>query len=422
MRDIVLILFIISILPFTLFRPQFGIYLWAWLSFMNPHRLTYGMAYDFPWAMVVAITSFFGILISKCKKNKLRNPAVYLIVVFFLWVTFTTIFALNPDGAFVEWKRVFKIQIFLILTLLLITDKSMLDKLIWVIVISFGYYSTRGGLATLLKGATNLQGPPGSFFADNNILALSILIVIPLMVYLLKTNKNKWIKVGGWVVVGLALISLIGSNSRGAFVTLIVVGLFFLAGSKNKFKIVSLILTAVFLVIQFAPGDWKARMSGIEDYEQDGSAMGRLNSWYFAINLALDKPLGGGLQVFRPGIYALYAPEPENFHDAHSIYFEVLAEQGWLGLIIFLSLWWYSLLLNMRTKKIIKEFDGEDEVLKERLFLSSMLQYSIIAYLSGGAFLGIAYFDLPYYLLVISYLNNNLASKEIEGLGRVVRQ
>ena len=37
-------------IPLILSRPFFGIIMWSWIAYMAPHRLTWGVAYDFPVA------------------------------------------------------------------------------------------------------------------------------------------------------------------------------------------------------------------------------------------------------------------------------------------------------------------------------------------------------------------------------------
>jgi len=155
------------------------------------------------------------------------------------------------------------------------------------------------------------------------------------------------------------------------------------------------VLLGLFFVM---PVEWQDRMLGITHYQQDGSAMGRINAWWMAFNLAKDHPLvGGGFGTFRTAMFAIYAPNPDDFHDAHSIYFEVLGEHGFIGLGLFVSLG----ALALRTGgKIIRQCRGIAD-LQWIANLASMLQASLIGYFVGGAFLGLAYFDFYYQLVAL---------------------
>ena len=104
-----------------------------------------------------------------------------------------------------------------------------------------------------------------------------------------------------------------------------------------------------------------------------------------------------------------YAPDPLDYHDAHSIYFEVLAEQGYVGLLLFLALWF----LGFRTCGKIKKKVQNIEHLKWAGTLATMAQVSLVAYGAGGAFLGLAYFDLPYHILAICVLCQLFVNKEL---------
>jgi len=44
MRDLFVTAVIFGLLPFIFKRPWVGILVWAWLSYMNPHRLAWGFA------------------------------------------------------------------------------------------------------------------------------------------------------------------------------------------------------------------------------------------------------------------------------------------------------------------------------------------------------------------------------------------
>ena len=59
--------------------------------------------------------------------------------------------------------------------------------------------------------------------------------------------------------------------------------------------------------------------------------MGRINAWHTAFNLAKDRVTGGGFDTFQGPTFRKYAPEPENVHAAHSIYFQVLGDHGFIG-------------------------------------------------------------------------------------------
>ena len=79
-------------------------------------------------------------------------------------------------------------------------------------------------------------------------------------------------------------------------------------------------------------------MDTIATYDQDSSAMGRINAWWMAWNLASSQFVCGGYEIYNPTIFSMYAPNPFDVHAAHSIYFQILGEQGFIGLFLYLSL------------------------------------------------------------------------------------
>jgi probable O-glycosylation ligase (exosortase A-associated) len=151
------------------------------------------------------------------------------------------------------------------------------------------------------------------------------------------------------------------------------------------------------LIATVMPQAWYERMDTINDYQEDNSAMGRINAWHFAWNIATTFPLGGGFNVFTPRQFLLYAPEPYNYHVAHSIYFQVLGDHGFVGLFLFLLL----ILFAWRTGSRVIKFCGKQAELKWASDLAKMAQVSIIGYAVSGAFLSLAYFDLYYDIIIV---------------------
>lgn len=277
MRDILVASIVLMGCLNTLKNPYIGILLWSWLGYMNPHRLAYGFAYSAPFAQVTAIVLIFSMLISKGAKKPPVNGLLVIWIFFVIFMGITTFNAYFPIDAKIYYSRVLKIQFIVFLTMMLITDLDKLNKLLWVIVLSIGYYTVKGGLFTLMTGGGHIVfGPSGSFIEDNNELAVAALMVIPLMFYLYYIQDKKWIKVSLLISMVFTLLSACGSQSRGAFLAIFAVGVFYWTKSQRKLMSAFIILLVGFTIFSFMPESWYKRMNTIQTYENDGSAMGEL--------------------------------------------------------------------------------------------------------------------------------------------------
>jgi len=413
MRDIVLTAIFFGVLPLVFSRPYVGIYIWSWMGLMNPHRLTYGFAYDFPFAQIVAIVIFVSVLKSRQPIRVPWTRETVLLLIFILWMLFTTIFALNTDGAWEQWGKIWKIQLMIFVTLMLIDTKQKLNWLIWVIVLSLGLYGVKGGIFTIATGGVyNVQGPAGSFIGGNNEIGLALIMTIPLMRYLQLQAKSIWIHQGMAVAMFFTGIAAIGSQSRGALLGMTVMGIFLWLKSRNKFFIMLSIVVVIGAVVAIMPQSWYDRMSTIESFETDKSAMTRINSWMMAYNIATDRVTGGGFETFFLPAFRKYAPIEGGAADAHSIYFEILGEHGFIGLAMFLLLAWFA----WNTGNRIRRSTGKRPETKWAADLASMIQVSMIGYAASGAFLGLAYFDLYYTLIAVMVICKLVSMEELERL------
>lgn len=412
MRDILLTLIVFSSLIFILQRPYIGILVWSWLSYMNPHRLTWGFAYTLPFAQVVAITLLIGMVFSRQKMRLPINFTVVVWLIFIGWMSLTTTTALVPDQALEGYIKIIKIQLVTFLTLMLIDDQKKLDQLIWVIVLSIGYFSFKGGVFTLLTGGVSrVWGPPSSFIEENNSLALATLMIIPLAIYLYYISERWYVRAGLAIFVLASVASVFGSQSRGALVAITAVGGFYWLKSNTKLITGVLVVTLAAFGWYFMPQSWHDRMDTIGSYEEDSSAMGRINAWAYNLNLANDRVVGGGLRSESERTFAIYAPDPDDVHSAHSIFFGVLGDHGWIGLGLFLTI----LFSTWRSLSKVQRHEGTTRDEKNRSVLARMLQISLIAYAAGGAFLSLAYFDLPWHMIAMAVILRELAAPTFQG-------
>lgn len=400
MRDAIILLTILGFIPSILIQPHIGVLVWSWISYMNPHRAAWGIAYSFPFAMVIGAVTIVAWLVSREPKRPPPGATTALLLIFAVWITLTSLFAITPAQTYPSWDRTIKILIVTVLSMILLQDKRRLILLVWVIVVSIGFYGIKGGLFTIVTaGQYRVFGPALTFIGDNNNLALALCMVLPLMRFLHLEASSRIVRWGLLGAMALTLLAIISTYSRGGFLALLAVG--FMMWTKSRFKVLFAAAGLMALVVAFAamPQEYYDRITGIAEYHNDPSAQGRLDIWRFSFNLALDRPLlGGGFDVFyNDELYSDYNPDAARSRAVHSIYFQVLGEHGFIGLALFLALGIVGL---ANARWIVRRTRGIEDLRWAR-HLASMVQVSLVAYAVGGLFLSLAYYDLFYHLLVI---------------------
>jgi probable O-glycosylation ligase (exosortase A-associated) len=413
-RDVLLTFVIMGWRPFCLSRPWIGVLTWSWLGYMNPHRMTWGFAYDLPFGMMVMLATVVGLVITKDKKGLPNAIEVYLLLALWGWFLVTTLFAFYPDEAWIQFNKVSKILVGIFLSLFLLQDARKVRALIWVIALSIGFFGVKGGIFSIMTGAQNqVLGPRDSFISGNTEIGLALNMVIPLLIFLQREETRAWRRRMLMAAAILSIIASLGTYSRGALIGLaVVVPLVFL---KSRARLILLPLLAIAIVVlpSVMPRQWLERMGTIETYDQDVSANQRLNSWYVARELAKDYPImGGGFRTFSRDIYEAYMPGykyAENALDAHSIYFQVLGEHGFTGLVLFVALI-ASTLLSLRRLIWKTRRDPSQQWICN---CAQMLEVSVLAYAVSGAFLSMSYFDLFYHQVVITVILKTLVTAPV---------
>lgn len=400
MRDLLLAIIIVVICISALRRPWIGVMGWTWISLMNPHALSWHLNL-FPVAAAIAGCTLLGLLISKDRKNFSISSETGFLIAFMFWICITLIFSFDVEGSSAMWKRVIKIDFMILVSLVLLHSKKHLICYLWVVVASIGFYGVKGGVFTIITGGTyRVWGPTNTFIEGNNEIALALIIIAPLLYFLRSQVNSRWGKNAISLSILLCVAAALGSQSRGALVALIAMAIAFWWYGGRQFGILTAILIVSVVAWLSMPDEWFSRMNTIAEYQSDASAMGRINAWRMAWNLASDRFFGGGFDIYNPIIFSQYAPDPLDVHAAHSIYFQILGEHGFIGFLLFLILWsivWWNAGKLRNNSRLSAETKWVSD-------LGAMCQVSILGYAVGGAFLSLAYFDLPYDVIVVVVL------------------
>jgi probable O-glycosylation ligase (exosortase A-associated) len=351
---------------------------------------------------MVGVCTLLGFPFARDRKPLVWTRETLLLLVLWGWFTVTTFFAMYPESAWMKWEATSKSLLMACLTIPLFQDRRRLRLLLLVIAGSIGFYGLKGGaFAVMTGGQFMVLGPPGSFFEANTELALVLNMSLPLTFYLAQEEERRWLRNLLRASFVLTLLAIPFTYSRGGVVGLAVVLSVLFLRSRARLLLVPVALAGLVVFTWWAPQGFLDRIDTLRDYEADGSAQLRFMSWRMGYEIARDRPfVGGGFQVFvHRETYDIYLPEyPRSFgHDAHSIYFNLLGEHGWIGLGLFGLL----ICATFGSLRTLRRAGAVNPDLAWASRYARMLQASLLAYLITGSFLSVAYFDLAYQLLII---------------------
>ncbi|TDY03757.1 putative O-glycosylation ligase, exosortase A system-associated [Thiohalophilus thiocyanatoxydans] len=418
MRDYLLFAIIIGIVPFILKRPWIGIAAWFWIGLMVPQGHTWGFMRTFPLAMVIGLVTLAALLMNRDRRPIPWSREMILLAVWVGYVTLTSVFAVNPAGAWDFWVKFMKILLITFITPMLVYGEKRIITILLVITASLAFYGFKGGLFAISTGGNHsVLGPPGSYLSGNTYIGLAMLMALPLILVSARLFYRQWVDfgipivkrfsrplgLGLYAVFWLTVISVLATYSRGALLALLVITPFLLWRMKHKWLIASLAILAVGVIGITAPERLTERWQTIETYEEDTSAMQRIQSWGISLNMAKENPVTGmGFGYTNMGYdwwssYANFEGSWRHVLSPHSIYFGVMAQHGFGGLAIFLLLLAATFLTLNKIRRTAIQHTGQ-------IWLAEYawaLQISLIGYAAGGAFLDVAYFDLYYAFIAL---------------------
>jgi putative inorganic carbon (hco3(-)) transporter len=402
-RDLVILAIVASGCLAALRRPWIGILVWTWLSIMNPHRFAYGFSYSAPLAASAAAATLLGLLMTKDRGSPVKGAPVAWTLAFMAWFTLSWLFGLSIEGDYPQWNKVMKVLFMTIVGMSLLRSKQHVLALSWVVVLSLALLGAKGGVFTIATGGGyRVWGPPGSFIADNNEFALALVMTIPLIRFLQLQLVSKVQRNLMTVLMVLCAASAMGSQSRGALLAITAMALLLWWRGKSRMLGGVVILIAATALVAFMPDSWVARMNTIGDYQEDRSALGRISAWWNAFGIAKSYVFGVGFNAARPELFARFSPYPDFVHAAHSIYFQVLGNHGFVGLFLFLGIF----ISTYRMAGAIRRASNGIPEARWCDDLAAMAQVSLVGYAVGGAFLSLAYFDLPYNVMMLVVLTH----------------
>jgi putative inorganic carbon (HCO3(-)) transporter len=417
MRGLVFFLAFISSLPLIFVSPFNGVLIWYVLSIGNFHTLIYGPFAALNYSYLVAILTCLSWLISRSERKQIPlTTLVVLTFLFSIWITITSFFALAPDAG--VWYKLIIVQKILFMCLVgyaMTTTRSRMNQLIWAVVLTLGAWGVKGAILGILRGG-DIHGPDNGPLSDRNDFGLGLVLMLPLLFYHwhLATNRHvrRWLMLMGFLVT----LAVFLTYSRGALLGACAMGAVFWLRSREKFATGLLILACVFSVYNFAPHEWFERMGTIGTYQEDGSAMSRINVWMVCLRIAELHPItGGGFKVtFAPAItnamlLGTNIPRLTIPRAAHSIYFDVLSEHGYVGLALFLMILVYSWI---NCSRLIR-YSRDRPDLAWAGILGRMGQAVLVGYATAGAFASQAYLDEYWCMIFIFDAGRRLAAKEI---------
>jgi probable O-glycosylation ligase (exosortase A-associated) len=428
MRGYLFLLVFISSLPLIFVSPFNGVLIWYAFSLGNFHTLTWGFLNDLYYAYIIGILTCISWMFSRTDKKQLPLvPLVVLTLLFSVWMTITSCFALAPaEDVWDRWLTVHKVLLMCFAGFALTTTRERLNQLIWVVVLAIGIWGVKGTISVILHGGSvgrGIHGPDGGVMSDNNAFGLTLIMILPLLFYLWHGAVNRHLRRGLVVMGFLISLAVIFTYSRGAFLGLCGMAAVFWLKSRAKVATGGLIVVVGLAIYGFTPQSWFDRMATIQEYEKDGSAMSRIDLWKISLRIAELRPVfGGGFKVtYWPTITnrMLEGTNIKRFNiprAVHSIWFDALSEHGWPGLTLYLMIAGYSWLT---CSWLLRRTRDRPELAWANL-LGRMGQAVLVGFWAAGSFASFAYYDVYWCIMFILASARRLVAEEIESPTRAL--
>ncbi|QDH34680.1 putative O-glycosylation ligase, exosortase A system-associated [Porphyrobacter sp. YT40] len=412
MLDLVFLAFIGYVLVLGLKRPFLWVLLYVYIDILAPQRIGYTVITTLPLSLIAFAAAFGGWLALDRKTGArftLRQGLMLALLVYCWWSTGHADF---PEDALTKWDWVWKALLFAIFLPLTLTTRARIEGLALVLLLSVATIVIGTGMKTVLGGGgyQNLK-----FFVNDNsgiyessTLATVAIGLVPLLWWFVRHGtiyRPHWMVTAFAVALTFACFLVpIGTEARTGLLCIAALGVLMLRYTKRRILFIAGAGVLGLAALPFLPQSYYDRMATIAQPDGDESASTRVAVWEWTLDYVAEKPLGGGFDAYRGNRFEYSMPvrtvdgnttsiEYKEVVDQgrayHSSIFEMLGEQGWPGLIMWLALHalglWQMERLQRRWRK------AEDEAERWIAPLAAALQMGAVIYLVGATFQGIAY-------------------------------
>ncbi len=416
MRDILVSILLLGLLPACFKRPLIGLLVFSWLAYMRVQDLTWGFARDMRWSYYVAILMFVGYLMHSRERWFVLEARTVLMLLVLLMTTIG-LFTSDPNAdilsRYFEYVKIIGVAFF---TTAVVTTRQHLRLMIWVIALSFGFYGVKTGIWVLATGGGKILQGPGGMLADNNDFAMALAMAVPMLFQVGMTETKKLVRRAFFIAVPLTILTIGATYSRGGFLSVSVAAMILVWRSRNRVVGILIGLLVAIIAVLAMPKEYKERLATIRNPSEEGSAAGRLRAWGVATNMAVANPiLGVGFAQFRAN-WLKYCENPTPGERAgrtvivsHSSYFQIWAETGTPALVFYLTMIGWTFVRLLKVRRMAKRAYFSSWILE----YCTLIEASLAAFVVGSAFLNRAQFDLLYHWIAVSIVFENIALREI---------
>ncbi|OYY89598.1 MAG: putative O-glycosylation ligase, exosortase A system-associated [Sphingomonas sp. 28-66-16] len=443
MRDLAFIAFLVAILGFGLRKPFIFVLAYVYIDIVSPQRLTYLLLNSVPISLIAVGLAVGGWLLFDDKRDTRMAPRQLLLLLLLIYCAITTRTADFPVDALDKWDWVWKALAFAMFLPLTLRTRLRIEALLLFMVLSAASIIIVGGIKTLASGggygSLNLMVSNNSGLYEGSIISTVAVAIVPLVLWFAKHGtifRPDWkVKLFCFALVGACLLIPVGTSARTGLLCIGLVAVLMWRESKRKLLYIGVTLGLGLAAVPFLPSAFTERMDTIKTYKSDESASTRIEVWKWTWAYAKKHPLGGGFEMYRQNQVRYYTEKAsgtarnvviertlttDHARAFHSSYFEMLGEQGFPGLALWLLINVIGLIrMEVLRQRYRRAIESEQWVAP----LASALQAAHLVYLLGAAFVGIAFQPFVYMLIGAQIgLDTYLARRRREAAWRPLRK